>query len=157
MSLNICVPFDQARQSTSQMNLYQQTAPFLFYGSIASGIAWRAVYILPDWLSKLFSTRPMAGIPELKRCHQVLVKYMAIPPTSPISSEEIAGSAELYPHMEALCCVLDEQNIPHPDIDHDGLIIVDYGKWSVCLGKLWAVRHDVEQARKVYREDQRSL
>ena len=40
MSLNICVPFDQASQSTSQMNLYQQTAPFLFYGSIASGIAW---------------------------------------------------------------------------------------------------------------------
>ena len=59
--------------------------------------------------------------------------------------------------MEALCRVLDEQNIPHPDIDHDGLIIIDYGKWSVCLGKLWAVRHDVEQARKVYREDQRSL
>ena len=76
MSLNICVPFDQASQSTSQMDLYQQTAPFLFYGSIASGIAWMAVYILPDWLSKLFSTRPMTGIPELKRCHQVLVKYM---------------------------------------------------------------------------------
>ena len=110
------------------MNLYQQAAPFLFYGSIASGIAWMAVYILPDWRSKLFSTRPMTGIPALKRCHQILVKYMAIPPTNPISSEEIAGSAELYPHMEALCYVLDEQNVPHPGIDHDGLIIVDYGK-----------------------------
>ena len=126
MSLNICVPFDQASQSTSQMNLYQQAAPCRFYGSIASGIAWRAVYILPDWLSKLFSTRPMTGIPELKRGHQVRVKDMARPPTSPISSEEIAGSAELYPHMEALCRVLDEQNIPPPDIDHDGLIIVDW-------------------------------
>ena len=53
--------------------------------------------------------------------------------------------------MEALCCVLDEQNIPHPDIDYDGLIIVDCAKWSVFLGKLWAVRHDLEQARRVYR------
>ena len=95
-------------------------------------------------------TIPMRGIEELERCHQALVKYMAIPATSPINREEIAGSTELYPRMKALCCVLDEQNIPHPDIVYDGLIIANCAKWSIFLGNLWAVRHDLEKARRVY-------
>lgn len=95
---------------------------------------------------------PMAGIPELERCHQALVKYMAIPAQSPISKDEIAGSAELYPHMAELCRILDEQGIPRPDIDYH-LTIVNTGPWAKFLGDLWAVRHDIEQARCVYQGD----
>ena len=98
---------------------------------------------------------PMASIPELERCHQALVKYMAIPAQSPISKDEIAGSAELYPYMTELCRILDEQGIPHPAIDYH-LTIVDTGSWARFLGDLWAVRHDIKQARRVYQRDPRA-
>ena len=95
---------------------------------------------------------PIARVAELERCHQALVKYMAIPARRPIGEDEIAGSAELYPHLAELCRILDEQDIPHPEIDY-GLTIVDTGPWAKFLGDLWAVRHDIEQARRVYQAD----
>lgn len=98
---------------------------------------------------------PIASIPELERCHQALVKYMAIPAQRPIGKDEIAGSAELYPYMAELCRILDEQRIPHPEIDYH-LTIVDTGPWAKFLGDLWAVRHDIEQARRVYQAESRA-
>ena len=100
-------------------------------------------------------TVPIARIGELERCHQALVKYMAIPAGRPIGEDEIAGSAELYPHLAELCRILDEQGIPHPEIDYD-LTIVDTGPWAKFLGDLWAVRHDIELARRVYQADSRA-
>lgn len=96
---------------------------------------------------------PMQGIPELERCHQALVKYMAIPAQRPISNDEIAGCAELYP--AELCRILDEQDIPHPEIDY-GITIVDTGVWARFLGDLRAVRHDIDQARRVHQGDSRA-
>ena len=101
------------------------------------------------------TTTPMAGIPELKHCQQALVKYMAIPSQPTLGSAHIAGSAELYPYMTDLCRVLDEQEIPHPEIDYY-LEIVGTGIWSKFLGALWAVRHDIEQAKRVYQGDSRT-
>ncbi len=95
---------------------------------------------------------PMASNPELERCHQALVEDMAIPAQRPIGEDEIAGSAELYPYMAELCRILDEPCIPHPEIDYH-LTIVDTGPWAKFLGDLWAVRHDIEQARRVYQAE----
>ena len=107
---------------------------------------------LPSDISKTASeTTLIRGIPELERCQQALVKYSAIPSERMVGSAHIAGSTELYPYMTDLCRVLDEQEIPHPEIDYDGLTIVDTGKWSRFLGELWAVRHDIERARRVYK------
>ena len=91
---------------------------------------------------------PMHGIPVLERCHQALVKYMAIPAQRPMSNGEIAGSAELYPYMAELCGNLDEQDISHPKIDY-GITIVNTRVWARFLGDLRAVRHDIDQARCV--------
>lgn len=96
----------------------------------------------------------MAGIPELERCQQALVKYMALPTSRMVGSVEIAGSAELYPYMAELCHILDEQEIPHPEIDYH-FSIVDTGEWAKFLGNLWAVRHDIEKARLVYQSGDR--
>ncbi|MCY4471135.1 MAG: hypothetical protein OXC08_20660 [Thiotrichales bacterium] len=95
-------------------------------------------------------TTPMQGIAELERCQQALVKYMAIPLERPVGRAEIAGSVELYPYMTDLCRVLNDQGIPHPEIDYRGLTIVDTGKWRRFLGDLWAVRHDLERAKCVH-------
>ena len=101
------------------------------------------------------ATTPMAGIAELDLCQKALVKYMAIPSQSIGESAQIAGSAELYPHMATLCGILDEQGIPHPEIDYY-LTIGDTGPWAKFLGDLWAVRHDIEQAQRVYQGDSRT-
>ena len=71
-----------------------------------------------------------------------------------VGSAHIAGSAELYPYMAELCRILDEQRISHPEIDYH-LEIGDTGKWARFLGDLWAVRHDIKRARRVY-QDSRS-
>lgn len=105
----------------------------------------------PAWDFRTPDSIPIQGIEELKRCQMALVKYMAIPRSSPIGSAEIAGSVELYPFMTDLCRILDEQAIPHPEIDY-GIIIVDTKRWSKFVGDLWAVRHDIEKARRLYQE-----
>jgi len=97
------------------------------------------------------------GVPELERCREALVKYMGLP-TGRLSDipARIAGSAELYPYMTDLCRVLDEQKIPHPEIDWDATTIIATGKWSRFLGELWAVRHNIDAARRVYQGGRRS-
>lgn len=132
------------------MNLYQQAAPFLFYGSLASGIAWMVVYILPGWLSKLFSTRPMTGIPELEHCQQALIEYSGVPAERVISAAEIAASHAALVPLYAACKVLDGQQIPHPEVDK-GIVLLGSAEWIDFLARVLAVRHDLEDARRVYR------
>ena len=89
---------------------------------------------------------------DLERCYQEFVKYMGIPTGLENNRRIIAASVVLYPHMEKLCKSLDDKQIPHPEIDYDGLAIVDTGIWSKFLGKLMSVQHDINLARNVYYE-----
>ena len=85
------------------------------------------------WFRKVNSVPPWHE--DLERCHQELVKYMGTPLGRKIDHRIISASAALYPHMAKLCEVLDEQQIPHPEIDY-GVTIVNTGIWSKFLGKL---------------------
>ena len=96
-------------------------------------------------------TPAMRGIPELERCREALVEYMAID-EQVIGSATVAGTAKLYPYLTDLCRILDEQEIPHPEIEYTVLEIRNTGIWSRFLGDLWAERHDIERARRVYLE-----
>ena len=138
--------------------LYQQYGPWSMLLAVAVSFVWWFYWYPPIWFRRCWprlvhGSHSMSGIPELVRCQQALIKYMAIPRERPISSAEIAGSVELYPYMTDLCRILDEQGIPHPQIDY-GLTIVDTRKWSKFLGDLWAVRHDTAKARCVHRDGQ---
>ena len=142
--------------------LYQQFGWPSTLLAVAATLWWWFHWYPPRWFRHLRKSRrsvaapkthsgtnPMRGIEELERCQQALVKYMAIPAQRMAGSAHNAGSAELYPYMVELCRILDDQGIPHPEIDYH-LEIVDTGVWSRFLGDLWAVRHDIERARRVY-------
>ena len=138
------------------------TGPAWVFLTLGAAIVWVIARSAPEidtWWERRTGTLAgytarivsMMGIEELERCRQAPVKYMAIPSQRMIGSAKIAGSAELYPYMADLCRVLDDQGISHPEIDYH-LEIVDTGTWARFLGDLWAVRHDLERARLVYRD-----
>ena len=126
---------------------YLEFAPLILVASLIYLAVFEG-HALVRWL---FRRRviPMTGHAEVEHCQQVLIKYLAIPSQRMLGSAHIAGSLELYPYMTELCRVLDDQGIPHPEIDYH-LEIVDTGVWSRFLGDLWAVRHDIKRARRVY-------
>ena len=99
------------------------------------------------------STRPtlVRGIAEIERCHQELVKYICSQQPDQIGFEDNALWVAFQPHIETVCRILDEQEIPHPEIDTD-IILVGTREWGTFLAKVLAVKHDVEKARLVYGE-----
>ena len=94
-------------------------------------------------------TAPVHGIAEIETCHQELVKYIRSQPPDPITFEHNALSHELLPHLEQVQQLLDEQDIPHPDIDMH-IVFEGTGEWGTFLARLLAVKDDVEKARLVY-------
>ena len=99
-------------------------------------------------------TVPVRGIAEIEQCHQELVKYIRSQLPDPIEFEHVALWKEFQPHIETVCHILDEQKIPHPEIDA-GIILVGTGEWGTFLARLLAVKGDVEKARLVYGQMQR--
>lgn len=93
------------------------------------------------------------GIVEIERCHQELVRYIESQPPDPISFEHVALSHEFLPHIERACQILDEQEIPHPEVN-SGVVFDGTGKWGKFLARVLAVKHDVNKARLVYGEVQ---
>lgn len=102
------------------------------------------------------TTTPIQGIPELERCREALIEYMAIN-EKVIGSATVAGATKLYPYLADLCRILDEQEIPHPTLHYRGPAMLHTGIWSRFLGDLWAARHDIEKARRVYQPPPLSL
>ena len=98
---------------------------------------------------KLPSTA-IAGIPELERCHAAFVEYIAsCSDHYPIGQQDLAATQKFLPHLHDLCRVLNEQGIACPAIRR-GITFTGTGEWGEFLAKLWAARHDIEQARRVY-------
>ena len=140
--------------------LYQQFGwPSTLLAAITT-LAWWFYYYPPRFLSYLRrwwqyliqGVQPMSGIPELERCNQEFVKYVGTPYNYPIGQKEIAATQAFLPHLKTLCHILDEQDISHPPLPNPReLTFTGTGKWGDFLSSLWAVRHDLEKARKVFR------
>ena len=95
-------------------------------------------------------TNPMTGIPELERCREELAEYIiAATKQRMVDGEHMAASIRFLPHLLELCEILDSQEIPHPKVKL-GLVVLNGGEWGRYFANLWAVRHDIERARRVY-------
>ena len=151
---------------TGSFLMFPEFGPWHWYGVAALMAAAVPFTYISDWRAKWrervaarstasahAGTNPIQGFPELEACRAALTGYMALPATRMVGSAHIVGSAKLYPYLADLCRILDEQEIPHPEIDYH-LTIVDTGKWARFLGDLWAARHDLERARRVYRDEE---
>ena len=93
-----------------------------------------------------------SGIVELRKCHEELVDYMALPRDRLIAPEEIAASANLKLHLKRTLQVLDRQAIPHPGFNTDGLVIDDTLRWSNFLSRILACPDDLDGARRAGEE-----
>lgn len=87
------------------------------------------------------------GIGELRQGYDALVEYVAVPPTSPVGSDEIAASDKLRPHLRRSLAVLDRHDIPYPDLDTDALVIGDTLRWSHLLSDVLAHSDNLDCAR----------
>ena len=97
------------------------------------------------------ATTPMRGIPEMERCREELAEYIiAATKQRMVDGEHMAASIRFLPHLLELCEILDSQNIPHPKVKL-GLVVLNGGEWGRYFANLWAVRHDIERARRVYK------
>ena len=62
----------------------------------------------------------------------------------------LVAKQALLPHLHALCHELDETNIPHPPIKDSLFLLENQKEWGDFIARLWAVRRDIDKARKVY-------
>jgi len=126
--------------------------PILLIAGVATFAVSDGIPQLWKWYRCRALPIPITGQEELERCREALVEYMSIDEEK-LGRATAAGSVKLYPYLAEACRVLDDQNIPHPTIDYTGVYLSGVKKWTVFLGDLWAVRHDLERARRVYQED----
>ena len=148
--------FGIASRWADQISVYQQVAPFLFFGALGYGL-----FLLSKWLWRLIKGRmasvgftkvtavPVEGIEDIERFQAELVKYLAAMPRGPLGTQDIALAQALLPFAEKARRVLDEQGIPHPQIDV-GVMFEGPLNWGKFLARVLAVGDDVEKARKVY-------
>ena len=128
----------------------------------------KAMEVIRDRLQKPFRVRlagrleigsgnqPISGIPELERCREELAEYIrAATKNRMVDGEHMAASFRFLPHLLNLCEILDTQEIPHPKVEL-GIVVLNGDEWDRYLAKLWAVRHDIERARRVYQGDSRA-
>ena len=106
--------------------------------------------IMAAWSRIRYGTAPIAKVPELEHCLDALIEYSGIPAERVISAAEIAASNAALAPLYAVCKILDDQQIPHPKVDN-GIVLLGSAEWIDFLARVLAVRHDLEQARRVYR------
>ena len=135
-----------------QLNILYQKFRIPLILIAVGGTLWWFYRYSPRWFRLFHGNQPMSGILELEKCQQELVEYLRVPSESPIGPSQIAATQAFRRHVKQLCQILDEQSIPHPPIP-EGLIFDGWKVWGDFLSNLMAVRHDIEKARRVYREN----
>ena len=116
---------------------------------ISTGYASMRAGRMATWSRIRYGTVPIAKVPELEHCWDALIEYSAIPAEKVISAAEIAASNAALAPLYAACKVLDDQQIPRPEVDK-GIVLSGSAEWIEFLARVLAVQHDLEDARRIY-------
>ena len=137
-----------------QVTAYLAWAPFILAAgilgfSITEGVPWVWKKIRARRAPKALSSEAQTS---LERCQKGIADYVRIAASESVSGHETLGAWWAFrPDLTELSRILYEQEIPHPEIE-SSVGLNNAGEWSRFMATLWAVRHDVEAARRVYRE-----
>lgn len=87
---------------------------------------------------------------RLATCYEALCTYSGFSRASGITIAEVEQSNIVILHMRTFCQILDDYDIPHPDLDRDiSIVFENIGKWSSFMSRIVACGTSVRKMRKV--------